>query len=89
MTEILRYIDEPITLFSLEIDELIVISSCIFIGIMVDMLLTLGVLSLICTGVLRRIKKASSEGVMLHFLYWHGFIRLRRCPKSYMREFVE
>jgi type IV conjugative transfer system protein TraL len=89
MTQINRYLDEPITLFSLEMDEIVVVSSCIFIGIMVDMLITLGFVGVICMSILRRIKKTSSEGVMLHFLHWHGFFTLRRCMKSYMREFVE
>lgn len=89
MTEIQRYLDDPPTLFFWEIDEVIVMATFIFMGILVGALLSLGLAGVACAQILRRIKKKSSEGVFLHFLYWHGFLNLKGCPKSYMRKFVE
>ncbi|MEM2126174.1 MAG: type IV conjugative transfer system protein TraL [Candidatus Methanosuratincola sp.] len=89
MTEIQRYLDEPPTLFFWEIDEVIVMAASIFMGIMVGALLSFGIAGVLCAQILRKIKKKSSEGVFVHFLYWHGFFNLKGCPKSYMREFVE
>ena len=89
MVMINRNIDDPMTFFFWEIDEIVVIAATIFIGIIINMLFALGIAGIICAYILRKIKKNSSEGVMIHFLYWHGFIPLRNCPKSYIRELSE
>ncbi|HOD03152.1 MAG TPA: type IV conjugative transfer system protein TraL [Clostridiales bacterium] len=88
MVEIYRHTDDPMKLFFWEIDEVIVMSAACFLGIMIDMLLTFGGIGIACAYLLTRLKKSSSEGVMIHFLYWHGFLKLKGCPKSYIREFV-
>ncbi len=88
MTEINRYIDDPITFLFWEIDEAIAISSCLFIGILTHMLITMIIVGAGISYILKKIKKRSSEGVMLHFLYWHGFFKLKNCPASYIRELV-
>lgn len=88
MTEICRYIDDPITFLFWEIDEAIAISSCLFIGILTHTLITMIFVGAVLSYTLKKIKKRNSEGVMLHFLYWHGFFRLRNCPASYIRELI-
>jgi len=88
MTEINRYIDDPITFLFWEIDEAIAISSCLFIGILTHMLITMIIVGAGISYILKKIKKRSSEGVLLHFLYWHGFFKLKNCPASYIRELV-
>jgi len=88
VTEIQRYIDDPMTFLFWEIDEAIAISACLFVGIMTHMLLTMIGVGAVLSYILKKIKKKSSEGVMLHFLYWHGFFRLRNCPPSVVREIV-
>ena len=88
MTEINRYIDDPITFQFWEIDEAIAISSCLFIGILTHTLVTMIIVGAGISYILKKIKKRSSEGVLLHFLYWHGFFKLKNCPASYIRELV-
>jgi len=89
LTEINKGTDDPMKLFFWEIDEIIVISAFCFIGIIIDMFLSLGLLGMGMSYLLTRVKKSSSEGVMLHFLAWHGFYNLKGCPKSYIKELVE
>ena len=89
MTEIQRSIDDPITFLFWEVDEILLMASAMFIGIMIDMLITFGFAGIIASYILRKIKKNNSEGVVLHFLYWHGFLTLQGCPKSYIRELIE
>ncbi len=89
MVVINRHIDDPMVFFFWEMDEVVVIASTIFIGIMVNMLFSLGIVGIICSYILKKIKKGSSEGVMIHFLYWHGFMHLKKCPRSYIRELSE
>ncbi len=89
MTEIQRSVDDPITFFFWEIDEVILMASSMFIGIMLDMLITFGLIGVVASYLLKKIKKNNSEGVVIHFLYWSGFFTLRGCPKSYIREFIE
>lgn len=89
MVEINRNIDDPMSFFFWEIDEIVVIAATMFIGIVINSLITLGIIGMVFAYILRKIKKSSSEGVMIHFLYWHGFLPLRNCPKSHIRELSE
>jgi type IV conjugative transfer system protein TraL len=88
MTKIESHVNDPTTIFFWEIDEVIVIASCTFLGIMIGKMFSLLLLGFFLSYILKRIKRKSAEGVMMHFLYWHGFLKLRGCPPSYMREFV-
>jgi type IV conjugative transfer system protein TraL len=89
VTEINKGTDDPMKVFFWEIDEIIVISTFCCLGIVLDMFLTLGLLGCGIAYLLTRVKKTSSEGVMLHFLSWHGFYTLKGCPKSYLKELIE
>jgi len=89
MTQIQRNIDDPMKFFFWEIDELILISSTIFIGIMLSMIITFGTIGVVGSYILRKIKKNNSEGIVIHFLYWHGFLKLSHCPRSDAKELIE
>ena len=88
MTEIQKHIDDPVTFLFWEIDEAIAISACLFLGIVANIMITMILVSIGVSFILKKIKQRSSEGVMVHFLYWHGFLRLKGCPPSVVREIV-
>lgn len=89
MTRIARYIDDPISFFFWDIDEVVVFSTFMVMGFLTDTLTYLIIIGIVLSFVLSRVKQSRSEGFFMHVLYWMGFFRLRGCPPSYIREFVE
>jgi conjugal transfer pilus assembly protein TraL len=89
MTKISRYIDAPPTVLFWEIDEVIVFASCVLFGLLVDHLFFALILGAVVVKLLMTLKKSRAEGFFMHFLYWHGIMKLKGYPPSYIREFSE
>jgi len=89
MTRILRYIDDPVSFFFWDIDEVTVFAVFMVVGILTDALTYLIVVGVLLSFILSKVKQSRSEGFFMHVLYWSGLYRLRGCPPSYNREFVE
>lgn len=89
MTRIVRYIDDPVSFFFWDLDEVIVFSTFMVMGFLTDTLTYLIIIGIILSFGLSKLKQSRSEGFFMHILYWFGFYRLKGCPPSYIREFVE
>jgi len=89
MTRIVRYLDDPVSFFFWDLDEVVVFSTFMVAGILTDTLTYLLLLGVGLSFALSRVKQSRAEGFFLHILYWLGFFRLKGCPPSYVREFVE
>jgi conjugal transfer pilus assembly protein TraL len=89
MTKIPRYIDDPPSFLFWEIDEVIVISLFVCVGILARILTIMLILGYFVSKILKKVKQTKSEGFFLHVLYWHGFLTLKGCPPSYKRRFIE
>lgn len=89
MTTICRYIDDPPSVFFWEIDEVMVFGVCFIVGILSNSLLIFFMIGAGCATILQRMKKSQSDGFFMHFLYWHGILKLKGCLPSYIRDFIE
>jgi len=89
MTRIVRYIDDPVSFFFWDIDEIVVFATFMVIGLLTDTLTYLIIVGIFFSFVLSRVKQSKAEGFFMHVLYWYGLYRLRGFPPSYIREFVE
>jgi len=89
MTKIHRYIDDPVSFFFWDIDEVVVFSTFIVMGLMTDTLTYLIVVGMLLSFILSRVKQARAEGFFMHILYWYGIFPLRGCSPSYIRQFSE
>lgn len=89
MTRIVRYIDDPVSFFFWDIDEVVVFSTFMVMGFLTDTLTYLILVGIIFSFCLSRFKQSRAEGFFMHVLYWFGFYRLRGCPPSHIREFIE
>jgi len=89
MTTISRYIDDPPSFLFWEIDEIIVFSFFLGIGILLDILSFVILIAVAITMILKKVKRTKSEGFFMHALYWYVGVPLRGCPPSWMRLFFE
>lgn len=89
MTTIARYIDDPATIFFWEIDEIVVFALFFGLGMFFDILTIMILVGVAMSLALSKVKSQKAEGFLLHALYWAGVFRLRGCPPSYIREFIE
>jgi len=89
MTRIARYIDDPVSFFFWDMDEVMVFSTFMVFGILTDTLTYEIIVGVLFAFILSRVKQSRAEGFFMHILYWYGLCRLRGCPPSYIREFVE
>jgi len=89
MTRILRYIDDPVSFFFWDIDEVVVFATFMVVGLLTDTLTYLILVGFLLSFILSRVKQSRAEGFFMHILYWYGLCRLRGCPPSYIRGFVE
>jgi conjugal transfer pilus assembly protein TraL len=89
MTRIARYIDDPVSFFFWDIDEVALFGTFILFGLLTDTLTYLIIIGVLFSFILSRVKQLRAEGFFMHTLYWYGLYRLRGSPPSYTREFVE
>lgn len=89
MTRIARYIDDPVSFFFWDIDEVMVFSTFMVFGILTDTLTYQIIIGVLLAFILSKVKQSRAEGFFMHALYWYGLYRLRGSPPSHIREFVE
>jgi conjugal transfer pilus assembly protein TraL len=89
MTRIHRYIDDPVSFFFWDVDEVAVFATFMLVGLLTDSLTFLIVLGVILSFILSRVKQSRAEGFFMHILYWYGIFPLKGCPRSYVRDFAE
>jgi conjugal transfer pilus assembly protein TraL len=89
MTKIPKYIDDPAQIFFWEIDDVIVFTVFMGIGIIIDMLFIMIMIGVGIVYGIQKMKQVKADGFLMHALYWYGAIPLKRLPPSYNREFIE
>ncbi len=88
---ILRYLDNPPQIAWWELDELIVLILCGFIGILTRHLTFLLIVGLVCTFMISTLKSGKSDGFIYHCAYWYGIpgFDLPLGPQETIRELIE
>lgn len=91
MYTIPKYIDSPPQILWWELDEVIILIICVFAGIIARELTSLLVVGILSTILIGRMKRGKSEGIVLHWCYWHciPMFDLTGCPPGDIREMVE
>lgn len=89
MTRFCKYIDDQPSLFFWDLDEVVIFSSFFVIGLLIDRLLLLLILSLVVRHFLVKLKNSKSTGYLFHLLYWWGIITFKKCPPGYIRKYQE
>lgn len=89
MTTIHRYIDDPPQFLIWDIDEVVIFSSFLGLGMMTGTLSTLFLVGFALSFVLKKVKQKGSDGMFMHILYWMGFFPMKGCPPSYIRKYIE
>lgn len=89
MAHIPRHIDDPPSMFLIEVDELVLFSLFLGLGILIGAAVTLSAVGCFSAYILSKVKHTKAEGFFEHFLYWHGILFIKKTPASYMREFIE
>lgn len=88
--QIPQYVDEPVHLLIWQIDEVAPIILGLLVGIFAGApgAFLLGGLGL--SYVYRKVRDTSSDGLALHWLYWHGFIPngSRTVPNAHSRLYL-
>jgi conjugal transfer pilus assembly protein TraL len=89
MALIPRYIDDQPKIFFWDLDVFLIFSTCVFLGIMTDYLLSASCLGIAVSYGFTRFKAGKPDSYLFHALYWNGFLNLKGIPPSYMRRFIE
>ena len=89
MTKLHRYIDDPISFFFWDVDEIAVFATFMIMGLLTNTLTVFLLFGLALSFVLSKVKQSRAEGFFMHILYWHGIYPLKECPPSYIRECSE
>lgn len=86
-----RYMDSLPQIGWWELDELIVLILCGFIGIVTRQLTSLLLVGLACTLIISKVKTGKSDGFIFHFAYWYGIpgFGLPLGPEGPVRELIE
>ncbi|ALA58007.1 type IV conjugative transfer system protein TraL [Nitrospira moscoviensis] len=86
-----RYMDNPPQIAWWELDELIVLILCGFIGILTRQLTSLLIVGLMCTFMISTLKSGKSDGFIFHCAYWYGIpgFDLPQGPQGTIRELIE
>ena len=87
--QIPRYIDDPEQLFLWEMDEAGLVAVIFCLGMLAHHLILAIPLCLLAGYLYGKFKKGKPRGFLLHFLYFHGIIELKKLPPSYIKEFLE
>jgi len=89
MTKLHRYIDDPMSFFFWDVDEIAVFSCFLVMGLLTNLLTAIMPIGLVLCFVLSKIKQSRAEGFFMHILYWYGIYWLKGCPPSWVRELHE
>lgn len=89
MAKIPRYIDDQPKIFFWDLDVFMIASTCIFLGIITQNLLTGIFLGVGVSYGFTKFKTGKPDSFLFHALYWYGFMKLKGIPPSYMRRFIE
>lgn len=91
MVTIPRYLDTPPQILWFEIDELIFFLVSMVVGILTRTLTACLLVGIASVFVLSKLKSGQSDGVILHWWWWHGIpgFTLRRGPPAQITEFLE
>ena len=89
MTKIPRYIDDQPKIFFWDLDVFLIFSTFLFIGIIIDYLISAVVIGSSIAFAFVRFKAGKPDSYLYHALYWNGFLKLKGIPPSWMRRFIE
>lgn len=85
-----KHLDDPPKALWFDADEVIVFATICFPGILLKSFMIFVVflgLSLYITYQYTKIKSGKIKGFLIHFIYWTlGMLKLKRVPRSYVRE---
>jgi len=91
MVKIPRYIDTQPQLLWWELDEVIVLILCLFVGILTRQLTYFLLGGFVSTYFITKLKNGKSDGYVFHWFYWLSIpsFQFRRVPPGDRREFLE
>lgn len=89
MTSIPRHIDDPPQILFWDLEEFMLLCIFIVIGLLAGKLIMFGLVGVVISKALGKLKQDKSDGYFLHLLYWWGIMPLKGLPPSYKRTFVE
>lgn len=86
-----RYVNELLQIGPYEIDELAVLMSVLFLGIVSGYIVTGIIAAFIVTHIFTFFKSKNSRGVILHMLYYYGIIRLKNmwCDNVFAKYWIK
>jgi conjugal transfer pilus assembly protein TraL len=89
MARIPRFIDDQPKIFFWDLDVFLILSTFIFLGIIIDYLISGTITGIAITYLFSKFKAGKPDSFLFHALYWHGLIKLKGIPPSYVRRFIE
>jgi conjugal transfer pilus assembly protein TraL len=87
-----RHIDKPPMVLFWSLEEVVVVAVMVSIGMMVEQVFILLLLSIFATKKYREFNHYHPDGFYIHYLYWHGVVDQdagKTVPNSSIREFLE
>lgn len=83
------YIDDPVLVLWFEIDEIVVVSSFVMLGILIEHLLPSLIISFFFVWRFKAFKTTRLQGSLLHQAFWYGFLALNKKFKNgLLREYI-
>lgn len=89
MAKFYRYIDDPPQIFFWDVDDVVLFSVFMGIGIVFNILFFMVLLGGGIVYGLGKVKEKKAEGFLLHAAYWYGIKPMKNTPPSYIKEFIE
>jgi conjugal transfer pilus assembly protein TraL len=87
-----RHIDKPPMVFFWAMDELLVMTFMVGVGIVIEQIFLMFVISQFLVKRYRRFNAEQLDGYYLHFCYWAGLMnqgRGKTMPETSRREYIE
>jgi len=89
MVTIPRYLDAQAKVIMWDMDEFAAFLLCFMLGIFIHQIFIMILVGYMAAEGVAYFKKGKSQGYMLHYMYWLGFVRIKGFPASYQRTFLE
>lgn len=89
MRKVHRFLEAKPQFLWWEMDDLIVMTGPLVLGIMTEHVIIAAGLSAIVIKIYKKLKDESQEGFVKHFAYHHGLLKFKGMPDSWVKEMNE
>jgi len=89
MKNVHKYMDAKMQFLWWEHDDLVILCGPIILGILANAVFIGMAVSFVVGKLYSGLKDKHQEGYVRHFLYYHGFLKFKHCPESWVKEFTE